>query len=194
MLLIAGVVALLGRKGQRQRGVFSTDEARHMVLLHLLVPIALLLTISLVRPTVYAERSFIIILLPSFAMLLAEGLLAFPRRQVRLALIVLALALNSLALYNLWIAKADRWTIHQPAPDWRAATAYLEHTRTPGEPIFSPSSLEVVAYYARQILPSDLHPNASLRAIEACVASSRQAMFFLTDEYLSGLFGREEVR
>jgi hypothetical protein len=87
------------------------------------IPPALLMVASLWN-SIYIERSMIIVL-PPFVMMLAIGVQSVKHSKLRHGLAAGLAILCALALYNLWWAKADQWTVWMPNPDWRAAASYF---------------------------------------------------------------------
>jgi hypothetical protein len=92
--------------------------------LYFTVPLVCAFIASRFNPHTYIERSMLI-LLPPYLILIAAGALACHRPLLRNLLVAALLVLNGCALFNLWVAKADRWTVYKPKNDWRSAARYF---------------------------------------------------------------------
>jgi 4-amino-4-deoxy-L-arabinose transferase-like glycosyltransferase len=125
-----------------------------LLFLYLLLPPLAVMAGSLIYRNAYIERSMII-LLPPFLMALACGVDAFRSPAWKRGLAVTLFVLNGWALYNLWVAKADVWTVYKPNPDWRSAASYLaEEARHSSRPVFivEHAQGEALEYHYRRLL------------------------------------------
>jgi hypothetical protein len=63
--------------------------------------------------------------------------------------------LNGCALFNLWVAKADAWTVYKPKNDWRSAAQYLgSEMQEAARPLVMVASVpvSVLVYYDHRIV------------------------------------------
>jgi 4-amino-4-deoxy-L-arabinose transferase-like glycosyltransferase len=129
LLLLRGLwVVGRGWRARRedQGGGFRPDPpAAELLLFYFLTPLVCVLLASLVYPRIYIERSMLI-LLPPFMIALAAGVMAGQRSKQSYALLALLMLLNGYALFNLWVAKSDAWTVYKQNPDWRSASQYFK--------------------------------------------------------------------
>jgi hypothetical protein len=95
-----------------------SGDKNELLLFYFLVPPILLAIASLVRPKIFVERSMII-LLPPFFVLWACGITALRNVWARRVLLAILLCLNCWSLFNLFVKKADTWTVWLPNPDWK---------------------------------------------------------------------------
>ncbi len=107
------------------------------------------------RPQIYVERSLLVLTVP-FAMLVARGAAGFDR-PARTVVVGTCLALLSAgALYNLWVAKTDTWTVYKPNPDWRSAAQYFKDELTKGQGrvviVATGSARVLVDYYGPRLI------------------------------------------
>jgi len=114
--LIARVKAPAARELQDWRGVLP--------ILYFTVPLVCTFIASRFNPQVYIERSMLI-LLPPYLVLIAAGAFAWRGPLLRHLMVAALLVLNGCALFNLWVAKADAWTVYKPKNDWRSAAQYF---------------------------------------------------------------------
>ncbi len=144
-LLLAGVWHVARDRRQTSRGTA-------LLVLYFTVPLACTFVASQINPQIYIERSMLI-LLPPFLLLIAVGALCALRGWLRHAAVVLLLVLGGVALFNLRVAKADRWTVYKPKNDWRAVAQYFRHARQEAsEPvtIIAGVPVSVLVYYDHQ--------------------------------------------
>jgi len=131
-------------------------EIAELLLLCLLVPPIALIAASYVHPEIYIERSMII-LLPMLAVLFSVGIVELRHKWQRNILAAALLSLSIAALYNLWVVKADVWTVYKPNPDWRSAAKYLvEENSGSSEQFFvlSTTKNDALSYnYSRLVNP-----------------------------------------
>jgi hypothetical protein len=109
---------------------------------------------SRIHAPIYIERSMLIVL-PPFVILLAAGVFALSHRVLRDGVLATLLLLNGCALFNLWIAKADIWTVYKPKNDWRAAARYLGAEARAGTTplrVFATAPASVLVYYNRRFI------------------------------------------
>ena len=127
------------------------------------------------NPQIYIERSMLI-LLPPYVILLAAGVLGESRLPLRHVLLAALLLLNGGALYNLWIAKADSWTVYKPKNDWRSAAQYLAGEMTATRPLVLVASVPVtpLSYYDHRII-------AMADAGDALPENARALIFYVHD-------------
>ena len=180
-LLFRGGVVLVrewrAERGQSPDGISARGQARELLLLYLLVPLACALLASLVRPQIYVERSLLVLTVP-FAMLVARGATGFDR-PARSVLVGTCLALlGAGALYNLWVAKADTWNVYKPNPDWRTAAVYFkdELTKAEGRLVIvatGPARVLVDYYHPRLIEPPGESPAGQPRRLVVHYADGR---------------------
>jgi uncharacterized membrane protein len=146
-LLLSGLVWVCRR---RHAVSAAADPAvPSLLLFYLFVPLVTVWLASWVNAQIYIERSMLIVL-PPYVILLAAGLTALPRRAVRGVALITVLVLDGFALFNLWIAKADRWTVYKPKNDWRAAAQYFSaemHDAVGPLMIFATAPASVLVYY-----------------------------------------------
>jgi 4-amino-4-deoxy-L-arabinose transferase-like glycosyltransferase len=134
-----------------------SDAARQggvLLCCYFFVPLLLVLVASSLYPQIYIERSMLI-LLPPYVMLIALGVLSLPRPALRVVGLATLLALNGWALANLWVTKADVWTVYKPKNDWRAAAQFLGgEMRDAGAPlmIFATVPASALVYYDHRIV------------------------------------------
>jgi len=124
-LFIVGHGWLMKRRGQ-PAGTSWIKPGSELLFLYFLLPPIFLLLASLFNSHIYIERSMII-LLPPFIMLIANGTMAFRRRKWRYTAICILIFINCFALFNLWVSKSDKWTVWMPNPDWRSAARYFDN-------------------------------------------------------------------
>ena len=132
-LLISGLL-VVGRRWLMHRkkafaAPFPCGAGNELLLVYLLLPPIFLLLASLYYSQIYVERSMII-LLPPFMILTACGVMAFSRLRWHYIVLSGLLLLNSWSLFNLWVAKADTWTVWIPKPDWQSTAQYFENQIT----------------------------------------------------------------
>ncbi len=114
------------RAGSSLPGGGSMDgkAKSQMMFFYLMLPPVMVMAASLIYPNLYIERSMIF-LLPPFVILVACGVMVWSSRWLRNVLLSILLLLNGWALLNLYVLKADTWTVYKPNPDWRLAAAWL---------------------------------------------------------------------
>jgi 4-amino-4-deoxy-L-arabinose transferase-like glycosyltransferase len=122
-LLIGGLMRLLNTVVTEPRSTPS-GWSRLLLLLYFTIPLVGVFVASRVNPRIYIERSMLI-LLPPYVILLAAAVFAISRPMLRNLVIAVLLALNGWALFNLWVAKADQWTVYKQKNDWRSAAQYF---------------------------------------------------------------------
>jgi len=163
LLVGSGLFVLLQRlrlhSGRSSLESRRTREISELLLLWFLLPLLSLLTASLIYPAIYVERSMII-LLPPFFILMAVAVMSMKRRWARGVLAASLLSLSLLSLFNLWVVKADEWTVYKPNPDWRSAAEYLVADTTKSkDPFFVVQSIptEALSYYYNRLSGSGSH-------------------------------------
>jgi len=132
----------------------SIEAGSELFLFYFIIPPVLLWIASFFNPYMYIERSMII-LLPPFMVLIAYGIMSFRRKALQYTAMVIILLFTSWALLNLWVVKADQWTVYKPNPDWRYAAAYFdEEISTSNERfvIFCTVPSRTLNYYYFQLL------------------------------------------
>lgn len=153
LMLLSGVLRLLRRCATAP---WNTTHGWSTVLpvSYLAIPLACVFLASRLNPHIYIERSMLI-LLPPYIIVIAAGVLGTSRPVLRNLLLAVLLVLNGCALYNLWVAKADRWTVYKPKNDWRSAAQYLAGEMGASRPLVLVASVPVSAlsYYDHRILP-----------------------------------------
>ncbi len=147
-LIIWGLIGIGLRIWKRHPISFERGESLRtgsgLFLCYLLIPPSLLFIASFFYKYIFIERSMII-MLPPFLILLAYSVLSIPRAVLRNIAFALLLTINVWALYNLWWAKSETWTVYKQNPDWRSATHYFYDL------LKKPSDRFVIA----QITPTD---------------------------------------
>jgi len=119
LLLISGLAHTISRCAAVQRAWSSV-----LLVLYFTIPLVCVFAASRFNSHIYIERSMLIAL-PPYLILIAAGVLASKRPVLRKLLLAAILALNGCALFNLWVAKADRWTVYKPKNDWRSVAKYF---------------------------------------------------------------------
>jgi 4-amino-4-deoxy-L-arabinose transferase-like glycosyltransferase len=139
--------------GTFQPGTSSGTWLARLLLLWLILPLALTWVGSLVHPRFYIERNLLALLCP-YVLVVSVGVCSSPR-SVRLVVTGLYLALLVLSIWNLYIAKADRWTVYKPNPDWRSAMQYFsgEIRIEGGVLLVSTCPNKEIAYYGPRTIP-----------------------------------------
>jgi len=178
-LLLAGIAHVATRRSPAQTGAVRATVP-DLLLFYFLVPLASVWVACCVYPGLYIERSMLIIV-PAYAILLAAGACGARRRALRYGAIAALLVLNAFALFNLWVAKADIWTVYKPKNDWRAAARYLASEMRDGAPpllLFATAPASVLVYYDnrfREVFEPDATVPAEVRASIEYVASKGKA-------------------
>lgn len=147
-LLLAGIADVATRQSTAGSGTTRTTGPS-LLLFYFLVPLVSVWVACCVYPGLYIERSMLIIA-PAYAILLAAGVCGLRPRALRYGGVTALLALNAFALFNLWIVKADTWTVYKPKNDWRAAAHYLASEMRDGAPpllLFATVPASVLVYY-----------------------------------------------
>ncbi len=114
---VAGTV--VGRPGYR-RGSWS----QVFLLTWLLVPLITTFLVSITFKPVFVNR-YLIIMLPPLVLLAAAGIVALPRRWLRVTTFIVVLALSLRGLV--------RWYSASPRENWRDASAYVLGAARPGD-------------------------------------------------------------
>jgi 4-amino-4-deoxy-L-arabinose transferase-like glycosyltransferase len=123
LLLLMGLWQLITRvKARDAHGL--RDWSGVLPILYFTVPLVCVFIASRFNPQVYIERSMLI-LLPPYLVLIAAGSFAWRGPLLRNLMVAALLVLNGCALFNLWVAKADAWTVYKPKNDWRSAAQYF---------------------------------------------------------------------
>ncbi|MBN1831454.1 MAG: glycosyltransferase [Deltaproteobacteria bacterium] len=147
-LVLWGLIGIGLRIWKRRPMPFERGESLRtgsgVFLCYLFIPPSLLFIASFFYKHIFIERSMII-MLPPFLILLAYSVLSIPRSVLRNIALALLLTINVWALYNLWWAKSETWTVYKQNPDWRSATHYFYDL------LKKPSGRFVIA----QITPTD---------------------------------------
>ncbi|MBP1686800.1 MAG: rane protein-like protein [Deltaproteobacteria bacterium] len=162
-LLIGGLMVSLNSCAAGQRRA-PADWSRPLLLLYFTIPLVGVFVASRMNPRIYIERSMLI-LLPPYVILLAAAVFAISRRMLLNLLLIVLLALNGWALFNLWVAKADRWTVYKQKNDWRSTAQYFNGERqdstTPLVIVGTNVPLSVLVYYDHR-MREIADPNATL--------------------------------
>jgi len=129
LLLVDGAFLVWTTLGAWAVACRSTSRAHAELLgLALLLPILGIFVLSQVMEEVYIERNMLV-LGPLLALVYAAGVMAIRRPALRVGALAVLVALNGVAVWNLWVAKADTWTVYKPNPDWRAAARHVVDAR-----------------------------------------------------------------
>jgi 4-amino-4-deoxy-L-arabinose transferase-like glycosyltransferase len=123
LLLLIGLWRLITRVRARDASGLG-DWSRVLPILYFTVPLVCVFIASRFNPQVYIERSMLI-LLPPYLILIAVGACAWRGPLLRHLMMAALLVLNGCALFNLWVAKVDVWTVYKPKNDWRSAAQYF---------------------------------------------------------------------
>lgn len=102
----------------------SGRAAIELYAMYLAAPPVLVMAASWFYPGLFIERSMILLLPPVLA-LMACGVMSVHSRTWRGVLLAALVLLCGGALYNLYVGKADSWTVYKQKPDWRGAARYL---------------------------------------------------------------------
>jgi uncharacterized membrane protein len=153
VLLVAGSWQLLRRlRARTTHGL--RDWSGILPALYFAVPLVCVFIASRFNPQIYIERSMLI-LLPPYLILIAAGVFAWRGPLPRNLLMAALLVLNGCALFNLWVAKADAWTVYKPKNDWRSAARYFgSEMRDATRPLVMVASvpISVLVYYDHRIV------------------------------------------
>jgi hypothetical protein len=140
----------------------SPRSKSELLYLYLLLPPVSVMAASLIYRNLYIERSMII-LLPPFLILIACGVMIWRVAVWRNALLALLLLFNGWALFNLWVGKADTWTVYKQNPDWKAAARYFaDELSRSNIPVFILHTApgEALDYSYARLLKSDARARA----------------------------------
>ena len=180
--------------------------ASGLLLFYFATPLLALWAASHIHAPIYTERSMLI-LLPPFVILLAAGVFALSHRVLRNGVLATLLVLNGWALLNLWIVKADLWTVYKPKNDWRAAAQYLSTEIQAGSTplrIFATAPASALVYYNRRFIElpgadeadhSDMHAlikyvskNDERSIVERLRRQHAETCYFIEDRYYENGF------
>jgi 4-amino-4-deoxy-L-arabinose transferase-like glycosyltransferase len=168
LLIVAGLWSW-GRTRQENSSRPAVDRLsqrpkNELLLLYLLLPPLLVAAASLIYRNLYIERSMII-LLPPLLLLIACGVRVWRAVVWRNVLLAVLLLFNGWALFNLWVGKADTWTVYKQNPDWKSAARYFaDELSRSNVPVFILHTApgEALDYSYGRLLKSDVRSIAGI--------------------------------
>lgn len=196
-LLICGLVqtikmALRAHDDSIQSRQVSKTWIARLLLIWSILPLIAAFAISLFFDKFYVERNLIALVCP-FALIMCIGIFHL-RCSLRIATCCLYLVLSVVALLNLYIFKADQFTVAVPKPDWRGAMKYLiDEIRSVGDVILVQTVIgNELDYYANRMITKGeftLREIKSLSALDFCsgsVDNAKQRIYKkgISDAYL----------
>jgi 4-amino-4-deoxy-L-arabinose transferase-like glycosyltransferase len=169
-LLLTGILWVTRHDLGPRSAANEHRPASSLLLFYFGIPLLAVWLASQTYAPIYIERSMLIVL-PPFVILLAAGVFALSHRVLRDGVLATLLVLNGCALFNLWIAKADIWTVYKPKNDWRAAARYLAAEAQAG-----PTPLRILATVPASVLVYYNHGFMELSSADETSQPGMQAL------------------
>ena len=124
LLFVLGIVT-----GFRESKRCNSSKNILLVLLFFFVPLILSVLVSLFKPILYEGRRYLILILPIFFILAANGIVFLKKNDYKSLLIILLVSLNCYYMINLYTAYQKRF--------WNRAANAIKEQSLPGDGYFS---------------------------------------------------------
>ncbi|MBN1811556.1 MAG: glycosyltransferase family 39 protein [Anaerolineae bacterium] len=164
--VLAFAVGMIWRRGVAR-------EWHRLMIMWLVLPPATVFVLAFVRRPVYIDRYFSICL-PAFLVLVAHGVLTFPRRWLRVGLA--ALLVTATFASAVGVLCGERLT----KPDWRSAIQHiLDHHQADDRLAIQGLGLAVTHYYAPDVLPIELMDGPDMSELLTDALAREGRLWFL---------------